>query len=393
MITSSVLNSITFKHLDGGLPNKWNTLHENRKQGGFSVVQYCQKAQQAEVIPMQFTSESTTLPTLKIYANQLYQEITGTLVSSYTGITTRYFFNFDVTLSSSYYGKVVRFEVEQDGDTLTGEPIFLTDLSEDITQGLIKKVKYTNLDRNNSDLSNYWVDWSVRSHMYFYIEAVDREPNDIEESEVLTGSQSKVIVSASNYSGVNLQTGGIPDYLLLKLKAASSLDYFEVNGDQYIKEGEVDSSPLGQSTLHEASVSLTEKNTVGLNVDNVGIQFIDEEEVPMTIIPKRNTNVTAAGWQVENPEGYMLHSVLIKHASGSAGDAVLKLGTTVSGSEIIDEVQGNIKIAEWPNSGVFRTYTHHFLKDADNAYTLYFTVTGAGAVLDIICNFDTITPP
>ena len=42
MITSSVLNSITFKYLDGVNPNKLNTLHANRKQEAFKVIPYCQ---------------------------------------------------------------------------------------------------------------------------------------------------------------------------------------------------------------------------------------------------------------------------------------------------------------------------------------------------------------
>lgn len=388
MITSSVLNSITFKHLDGGLPNKWNTLHENRNQGGFTIIKYCQKFNQGEVIYLQFESDSDTVPVLKIRANNLYQEINGTLVRSIEGIQNRYFFNFDVTLSASYYEKIVRFEVEQDSDTLTGEPIFYTDLTEDFEKGFIKKIKYTNLDRNNSDLSGYWVDWSVRDFMQFYVESVDIDPVDPEETEVLTGSQSKTIVSSSNYSGINLQTSGIPDYLELKIKTASSLDYFEVNGLQYIKDGDVDSSRFGNSTLHQISVNLTEKNTVGLNVDDLGIEFIDQETVPMAIIPKRNTGVTGAGWQVENPEGYTPHVVYVKHAATSAGDAVIKLGTTVAGDELIDVVQGNMpqSYTEW------KIYPLHSMKDPDNATTLYFTVTGAGTVLDIIISFDTVTP-
>jgi hypothetical protein len=393
MITSSVLNSITFKYLNGGLPNKWNTLHENRKQGGFTVAPYCQKFNKDETIYLQFESDSATIPTLKIYANQLYQEIAGTLVSSYSGVDDRYFFNFEILLSASYYDKVVRTEVVQGAFTLTGEPIYYTDLAEEIEHGSIKLVKYTNLDRNNSDLSNYWVDWSVIDFMQFYVESVDIDPNDPEENEVLTGSQSKTIVSSSNFSGINFQTSGIPDYLELKIKAASSLDYFEINGLQYIKEGDVDSSRFGDTTLHEISVNLTEKNTVGLNVDDLGIEFIDQEEVPMSIIPKRNTAVTGAGWQIENPEGYMLHSAHITHASTSAGDAVVKLGTTVGGDELIDIVQGDIKIAEYTiGSKKWKAYSFHFLKDPDNSSTLYLAATGAGAVLDVIINFDTVTP-
>jgi len=388
MLTSSVLNSITFKDLDGGLPNNENTLHENRKQAGFTIIPYCQKFDQDETIPLQFESDSAVVPVLKVYANKLFQQINGTPVSDYSGLVTRYFYNFDILLSSDYYDKKVRFTVEQGANLLTSEPIHYTDLAEDIANGSIRRLKYTNLDRNNSDLSDYWVDWSVRDFMQFYVESVDVNPVNAETSEVLTGSQSKVIVSASVYSGRTFQTGGVPDYMFLKIKAASILDYFEVNGLQYIKEGDVDGDQFGNSTSVQVSMDLTQKNARGLNVDNVGIEFIDQEEVPMDGIAKRNTGVTGAGWEVQNPEGYAPHRVHVKHALTSAGDAVFKLGTTVAGDELIDEVQGNV-----PQSYVgWKSYPLHSLDDPDNATTDYFSVTGAGVVLDIIIKYELITP-
>jgi len=43
MLSSSILNMVTFKDLTSGTnPNKWNTLHENRKHGGFFVKPFCQ---------------------------------------------------------------------------------------------------------------------------------------------------------------------------------------------------------------------------------------------------------------------------------------------------------------------------------------------------------------
>lgn len=389
MITSSVVNSVTFKYLDGGFPNKWNTLHKDRKQGGFTVIPYCQKFNKDDVIYLQFESDSATVPDIDVFFPHFKETIAGTLLSSYVGDDTRYFYGFEITLGSSFYGKQFYFVLTQGTDELTSEPVLCEDLTESISKGTIKKIKYTNLDRGDSDLSNYFVDWSATEFMYFYIEAVDIDTNDGEETEVIDGVQSKDIASASNYSGVVLQTGGIPDYLALKLKAASSLDYFEVNGIQYIKDGSVEISRYGNSTLHQCTLNLTEKNTIGLNVDDLGIEFIDQNEIPMAIVVKRNTAVTGAGWSVQNPEGYMLHSVFIKHAGTSAGNAVVKLGTTIAGSELIDEVQGNIHLADY--SSVWAQFPAHYLKNPDSASNLYFTVSGAGAVLDIIVNFDTVT--
>ena len=388
MITSSVLNSVTFKHLDGGFPNKWNTLHKDRKQGGFTVIPYCQKFDKDDIIYLQFESDSATIPDLDIYFPHFKETIAGTLLSSYVGDDTRYFYGFEITLSAAFYNKQFYFVLTQGTDELTSEPVLCVDLTEFIAKGRIKKVKYTNLDRGDSDLSNFFVDWSATEFMYFYVEAVDIDPNDGEETEVIDGVQSKDIASASNYSGIILQTSGIPDYLALKLKAASSLDYFEVNEIQYIKDGSIEISRFGNSTLHQCTLKLTEKNTIGLNVDDLGIEFIDQNTIPMAIIVKRNTNVTGAGWSIQNPEGYMLHSVFVKHAQTSVGNAVVKLGTTIAGSDLIDEVQGNIPLADY--SSVWAQFPAHYLKNPDAAHNLYFTITGAGAVLDIIVNFDTV---
>lgn len=389
MLASSVLNAVTFKDISGTYPNKWSRLHSDRKQAGLTVLPYCQLFNKDDVILLQFESDSATVPVLRIYFPELNATINGTLASSYSGDITRYFYNYEITLSASYYDKKIFFTIVQDSTTLTSEPIYCEDLSEGLENGTIKRVKYTNLDRNNSDLSSYWVDWSAVDYMFFYIEAIDADSNDLEEVEILDGAQSKEIISATNYSGINLLCAPMPDYLVTKLKACSSLDYFEINGIQYIKDGEVSVSRWGNSTLQEVSVNLTEKNTIGLNVDDLGITYIDQELIPMAIVTKRNNNVTAAGWQVLNPSGYMLHSVFVKHTNASAGDAILKLGTTVSGSELIDEVQGNITLADYSN--VWRSYSQHYLKNPDASSNLYFTIAGAGAVLDIIVNFDAVT--
>jgi len=277
----------------------------------------------------------------------------------------------------------------QGTDVLTSEPVQCEDLSEDLTRGTIRQIRYTNYFSGDSDLSDYFVDWTTIIIMMFYVEASDVEQNDTESTEIIEGVQSKDIASSVIYSGVVFKTGGIPDYMALKLQAASSLDYFEMNEIQYVKDGAASIERYGNSTLHQLSLNLTEKNTGGLNIDNLGIDFVDVNTVPMAIVVKRNTGATSAGWSVENPEGYMLHSVFIKHAATSVGDAVVKLGITISGSELIDTEQGNIPLADY--GSVWAQFPAHYLKNPDAASNLYFTISGAGAVLDIIVNFDTVT--
>ena len=384
MLTSSILNSVTFKNLDGGLPNKWNTLHLNRVQGDYKIIPYCQRFNLGDIIYLQFTSDSATVPVLKSYIPGFIYTIAGTLASSYIGADSRYFYNFAITLGASYHEKMIRFTCEQGSDLLTSEPIYCTDISEDLSNGILKEIKYNNLDRNNSDLRDFWVDWSVIGNMYFYVECIDIELNDSDDVEILEGSQSNTIISSNLFAGNNLQTDGIPDYLDLKLKAASSLDVFLVNNIEYIKK-KSNSDQFGDSTSYQTSLNLTGKNTIGLNVDDLGI-ILTVEGIDMAIITKRNTAVTTAGWQIENPGGYMLHSIFIKHASGSIpSSASVKVGTTIGGDELLDTVQGTaLKTDNW------KSYSRHYLNDPDSTSNIYVTVVGTGAIMDIIINFDTV---
>ena len=394
MLTSSVLNSITFKNLDGGNPHRWNTLHENRKQAGFTTYQYCQQFNLNDVVYLQFTSDSATVPTFRVYNPYLTGTITGTLASSYTGLDNRYFFNFTVTLSAAFHNKSFHFTVQQGSDLLTSESVLCRDLSTDITNGKIKVIKYTNLDRNESDLTDYFVDWSVVGdsdhYMFFYVEAVDIEMNESDESEILEGSQSKTIISANYYEGIQLKSGGIPEYMVEKIGTASSLDVFSVNDVEYVKDGGISIERFGNSTFKQTTLNLSVKNVIGLNVDDLGATET-VSTTDMAIIPKRNTAVTTAGWQVENPDGYMLHSIWIKHAATSVSTtAVVTLGTSIAGTDLIDEVQGSLARADY--STIWKQYSKHYLKNPDAATVIYFSVSGAGSVMDIIVNFDTVTP-
>ncbi|MBV5326143.1 MAG: hypothetical protein JZU65_00680 [Chlorobium sp.] len=275
MIASSILNSVTFKNLSGSYPNMWNRLHATRKQGNARVIPYAQKFQKDHVLYLQLESDIADAITLKSYCGTVEIESFTVAYESHYGTTdNRYYTNFTVTLDADYYEKQVYFKATQGANTLTSEPIFITDLTGLINRGIMKYVKYTNLDRIESDLDSRFIDWSVLpstgNYLDFFIEAIDSEPNDKDESEVLEGSQSKTILSASFYSGRVLKTGAIPDYLATKLGMVTSLDVFTVNEIEYVKSGDVEQSPFGGSTLYQCSIKLTQKNAIGINVDNIG---------------------------------------------------------------------------------------------------------------------------
>jgi hypothetical protein len=254
----------------------WNTLHANRYQGNNKVMPYYQKFNKDHVLYLQFESDAATDIVLKSYCGTTeIESITESYDKSYGSSDIRYYTNFVINLDSAYYDKKVYFKATQGSDVLTSEPVYVYDLTAELAKGTVKYIKYTNLDRIESDLDDRFIDWSILTstgkYLDFFIDAIDIDPNDTDESEVLEGSQSKTILSAVFYSGRVLKTGGIPDYMAARLGMASSLDIFMVNGVQYIKSGEISQDRFGGSTLYQISMKLTQKNAIGINVDSIGI--------------------------------------------------------------------------------------------------------------------------
>ena len=280
MIASSILNPITFKNVptSNTYPNMWNTLHADRKMAGALNKPYFQKFQTNHVVYLQFESDSATAPQIKAYnlvTRAEIETISATSVNLYGTTSVRYYTNFTITLDGDYTGKKFYFKLTQDSDVLTSEPCVTDDLTDLIQRGVMKYVKYTNADRIDSDVSGVFIDWfnlpSTGHYLDFFVEAQDAEPNDTDESEVLEGSQSKTILSAAYYSGRVFKSGPLPDYLCTRLGMSSSLDIFTVNGVQMIKSGGIEQSQFGGSTLYQITMKLTEKSTMGINVDSIGV--------------------------------------------------------------------------------------------------------------------------
>jgi hypothetical protein len=276
----------------------WNTLYASRYQGNNKILPYYQKFNKDHVVYLQFESDSADDITLNSYEGTVdIEENIQSYDKSYGTSDVRYFTNFIVTLNSSYYDKKVWFTATQGTDVLTSEPIYCYDLTAELAKGTVKYIKYTNLDRVESDLDDRFIDWSILTstgnYLDFFVDAIDIDPNDTDESEVLEGSQSKTILSASFYSGRVLKTGGIPDYMAARLGMASSLDIFMVNGIQYIKSGEIGQDRFGGSTLYQVSLKLTQKNAIGINVDNLGAT-VEVTTPPVAGTPMYVGTVTSA---------------------------------------------------------------------------------------------------
>lgn len=378
MFNNSAANSITFKNLDGGYPNKDNTLHADLKQAGFKTIPYWQKFPKDHVVYLQFVSDTSGDVTLKSFDPVLVDTIVESFASSYIGIDSRYYFNFEVTLGANYYDKNISFTATQGSDVLTSEPICVRDLSEDIAKGFIKYIRYTNLDRDESDLDDRSIDWSVidnvGKYMDFFVEAVTRIPNDTDENEILQGSQSMTLISSVYYSGDVFQTGAIPPYLFTKLGVISSLDIFTIAGIQYLKPDKIDPEIFGGSTSVQASMNLTQKLAIGINVDNLGIENTDTMEWHK----EYSNDAVVATFDIEEPEGYVVSNILVQHAVTSIpAQTIVKVGYSIAGDEIGEGII--FKSATRPSPIQCNTRGNF-----DASSRIYFTLSGAaGYVLRI----------
>jgi hypothetical protein len=245
-------------------------------QGHNKVIPYYQKFHKNHFIYLQFESDSPDTITLESFEGTRSIDVWVNPISSSYGTTNiRYYTNFVVTLYADYHDRKFYFKATQGSNVLTSEPVHCYDLTPELTKGTVKYIKYTNLDRNESDLDDRFIDWSALTsegnYMDFFVDAIDIDPNDTDENEVLEGSQSRTILSSVYYSGRVLKTNGIPDYLAARLGMASSLDVFIVNGLQYIKSGEISQDRFGGSTLYQVSLKLTQKNAIGINTDKIGL--------------------------------------------------------------------------------------------------------------------------
>lgn len=383
-LVSPIPNSITFKETGGTYPNKWNRLHSDRKQSGWTVLDYCQKFPNNHTVYLQFVSpDDNTVPTMIIYFNDgTTEEIIGSLADSVEGDQNRYWFNFVVSLDSAYYNKKVTIKVTQGSTTLTSEPVYVYDMSEDIENGKIKYFKYTNLDRNIADLNGYFVKWDVLTstgkYMDFFIEASDRESENKSSNAILESSQSRTIIASKLSSGISFETGIIPDYMCLRLTSVIQLDVCYINDIQYVIEGDPDQAIVGGSTSHSYTVSLIEKNTLGINIDDLGIENTDTVEYHLDEV---QTNISADTTATE-PANYYTAMCFIEQIGTPVEDFItVKLGYTSGGSEF-----GQVRV--YNNNRQNPVQINQAAGDLNTDNTIYVTVPSqAGSVLEFTFNY------
>jgi len=209
------------------------------------------------------------------------------------------------------------------------------DLTEDIANGVIKRIDYY-----NNDTFKHFLDFSsITENLFIYIESQDREIKDEDNIENLKGSQSYETTATSLFVGQLLKTDALPTYRVRQLEAITSLDVYTINDLQYIKQSGVEPEPFGNSTSFQNSITLIQKNAIGLNVDDLGITS-DEMEWHK---PGKFRGVSASV-DAAVPADYMIHTVFIRHSSGSSGGPVaVTIGSSSGGTQYYDNIGGEIK--------------------------------------------------
>lgn len=379
MIASPAVNPIYFKRIVGSYPNEENTLHNTAKCGNMMVVKYWQKINNGDTVLLQFHSDSSTIPTIKLFNGAIeIEEITATLDYTATGVDTIYYYSFIITFDTNYYDKCISAIVYQDSDILTSEAIFITDLTELINSGVIKKFEYTNSNRLNSDLANFGVDWEhlpMPKKMFCYFDGILLNIKDEDNSEILKGAMNHEMVSASLFIGNTFKSDILPRYMVTKLEAVSSLEYLTINDVRFTKIERASCESVEKTTSYKIEIQFIRNDAIGINMDLAGglIDMTSKEWIKFDI----KTGVTG-NYSVHVPAGYDFHMLTAKHGYGSShNNATVICGNTVGGTEYFDAIGGEIT---YPQPFSFTPHDRF-------ATTIYVGVSGVGVNLDIVMQF------
>lgn len=380
MLFISKANGMDFAKRDSNLPNRENTLSYEEKFASLTTEGYCQRWLNSNTVVVQLGSDTATVPTIEVFEpNPSTVEITASLISSYTDdpveANWRYYFQLSVVFAS-FTDKRIQIKVTQ------GEFVYLSEYQKgDLEQSELDNGQYMRFDYGNSaqpsDHTNFMVDYTTGISFFFYVEAIMKNIDPQGEDEVFTSIDTKVLLEAIIFIGLVLQTGRIPRFLIWKLHLAGKHFYFLVNDLQQVSIGNPEVI-VNRSNLFQTSWKLTQKDSEGVNTDNIGIESTTNEE----IMTRKIEDLTDADSFVILA-GYILHVIYVDTAAGSVpASFVMKAGYNVGGSDIIAEFIGTITKTEPP-----KPFVLHEQKSFDVDVTVYLTmVSGVGAIGRVYAN-------
>ena len=369
----SQANSLRFRRVDTNLPNFDNTLLANERFYNDTIETYCQRWDPADTVTVQIKSDSDTLPTITVYSddNTIASIVpTGsTYVSAYDqdGDTTNDLFFFEFALNMANYPDETYLVVEQgstvyQSEPFKGDPEIVTELA----NGETLKIEYSNID------NAFQIDFSTLITFTLYVKAIVKDYDSGGEVSIYDNQDEIEKLKETALRIFSFKTLEIPRYLAETLKLASSMDMLVINDVSFIREENPEITPLENHNFVYFTMSVTEKEYLGVNTHDIGFDC-DLIPVPMAeIIILNEENATGASVH-EVEAGYLVHVLRAKWVSGTPS---IKLGLSVGTDELVYpfEVSGTL---------VQSTVAIHGDVNRDSNANIYLTVTGGVAHIDI----------
>ena len=349
-------NSIAFIRQDSNDANFDNTLFAERPFENHLLYRYTQKFINGDTVTIHIkTADGIAIPTVTaIKQDYTNINIVPTLEASYTDFKI-YTFEVDMSL----YGINFRVKVVAGGDTWMSEPI---EVISDIDYFL--RLEWFNFD------NAFDCEYSTGLTHFVRIEGITKDYEPAGEMSLYDNQGELTKLKETVIRTLKLETGVIPDYLAEKIRVGMAHDKFFVNDVEFVTDSLPEIESLNFTNFKELSVVLTQRNVLGLNTHDIGF---DVDALAVSDLVKVLKKVNQSGnIQFTIDADYMVHTVTVFHNVGT--DLLLTAGTTPSGNEVIYGIRP---------SSIDSNITVNIHQDFQSISTLYMSITGTGADLDI----------
>lgn len=366
--TISVSSSIKFRLDDGLLPSFDNTLVSSEDFIGSANHRYNQIFYDDDTITIQAKLDDGD--TAVLYSSEGCSGVwvsmgAGSKEGDYDDFD---FYEWDIDFSTFSESCVCfKLDVESSAGIWLSEPCeILATKSDKILQ--IEWLNFAN---------NYEVDYSTGISFIARIRGTLKDYESGGDVEVFDNEEEVTKVKDEVKRVLTLSIDQIPRYLSEILIVAMSQDAFYVNEVEFVAEdhAEVENSTSNLLTLKS---NLTQRNVIGINTDDVG--FDCESVVTSDGVITRQALAASGQGTFAVPEGYTIILFQLERASAGGTTPVIDAGTTVSGTDLLDQIPLNDALDILTVSDVLNP-------DISSAWTLYYEVTGSGATMDIYATF------
>lgn len=361
-----IAQSLRFRRQDSNYQNFDNTLLKDERFFNDTIDTYCQRWLTTDTVTVQIQSDSATLPTAVLTrSDNSTVNLTVTLKSQYDTdedtVNDLFFFEFEIDMS--VYTDESFVTVNQGSDTYVSEQFFGdADLLTELQNGAALEIQFFNLD------NAFQLDFSTGITYKMYVESYMKDLEFGGEASVYDNQDELTKLKETVQRLMTLRTDYIPRYLGETLKLGSSMDEFVVNGVSYVRQDQPEITPLEGTNLVEYSMTLNDKEYLGVNTHDVGFDCDSPVSNGDIMVLVENNASGSVSFPIDG--GYLIHTLKAEYVSGTPE---IKLGTTVGGDDLVYPFD----LA----SGKRITGIHG--DESDSNYTVYATVTGGVANLTL----------